>query len=420
MAEKILVCTVGGSADPLITAIRQTRPSRVVFVCSDGENSSRSKVEGEDGIAVAAGLGPGKWKIVEIPVDDPDAGFARIRNELVKLRKKLPTATVVADYTGGSKSMSVALAMAALATQAAIQLTTGCRPDLVKVEKGTERPVKVGFETVFAEFTLVRAAEAWNRFAYGDASVWLDRLYRDLTLSEEVSTPSQHLKRRVGQLANASMMFESWDRFDHHEAKYLFREHQLDQLPGLKAYGRALQLLTSENREPLILLDLWHNAQRRAARGRFDDALARLYRLVEWSAQYVLRTERGIETARFDPSILPQGKLRKQLEARFQEGNRTVRIGLVDSLLALRSLLPEHPLAASLTTRFAGEIPLQRLQQWIERRNRSILAHGFVPVDRELWAEAEGWMKAHWLSWLQGELRGKGQDLPQFPTSFPA
>jgi hypothetical protein len=139
---------------------------------------------------------------------------------------------------------------------------------------------------------------------------------------------------------------------------------------------------------------------------------------VEWTAQFILRDKLAIDTARFDPTCLPEGEVRSRLASRAGE-TRTVPIGLFDSLAVLRTLLPDHPLACRLNQRIGGTTPLARLQQWIERRNTSILAHGFTPVDESLWTEAHDWVNSCWLPWLFDELASRNQDLPQFPQTFP-
>ena len=64
------------------------------------------------------------------------------------------------------------------------------------------------------------------------------------------------------------------------------------------AYIRSDYLASKEYLEEGLLvamgaystLDLWRNAERRAVQGRYDDAVARCYRMVEWTAQWLLRT----------------------------------------------------------------------------------------------------------------------------------
>lgn len=419
--SSVLICTVGGSPEPILTAIRDLRPSRVVFVCSSGPKSSRPQVEGDGekpGIAAEAGLASGSWRIVEVPPDDPDAVFLTVQREIEEFGGQASPGRIVVDFTGGTKSMSVGAALAALATGADLTLTTGERRDLIKVTSGTERATPVDFRGVTARFALERAEDAWRRFAYADAAELLGHAHRELTLAADVPQSVRKLCDRVGRLLAASRMFEAWDRFDHHEARYLWKTGRLELLGGMKPYGEALAVLDSDDREPLVLLDLWHNAERRAKRHRFDDALARLYRLVEWTAQYILRNEHGFETARFDPSRLPEGELRTRLAARAGRDG-SVPVGLFDALAVLRTLSPDHPFTRRLQQPLAGVAPLTRLQQWIERRNRSILAHGFTPVDETLWREAHDWVNSFWLQWLSDELASRNQDLPQFPQTFP-
>ena len=54
-------------------------------------------------------------------------------------------------------------------------------------------------------------------------------------------------------------------------------------------------------------MDLWNSAEKRKAEGRFDDAIARLYRLMEYIAQVQLfNNHRGLETRDLDVKLLPE------------------------------------------------------------------------------------------------------------------
>ncbi|WP_334311911.1 hypothetical protein [Aphanizomenon sp. CS-733/32] len=44
---KILLITVGGSHQPIVTAIRDLQPDRVVFICSDSNKGTKSQIIGE-------------------------------------------------------------------------------------------------------------------------------------------------------------------------------------------------------------------------------------------------------------------------------------------------------------------------------------------------------------------------------------
>ncbi|MDF5722106.1 MAG: hypothetical protein PUP91_16785 [Rhizonema sp. PD37] len=41
---KILLVTVGGSFQPIVTSIHSLKPDRVIFLASDGEKGSKSQV----------------------------------------------------------------------------------------------------------------------------------------------------------------------------------------------------------------------------------------------------------------------------------------------------------------------------------------------------------------------------------------
>jgi len=45
--RKVLLVTVGGSPQPIITAVESLKPNRVIFICSGGNKGSRSQVIGE-------------------------------------------------------------------------------------------------------------------------------------------------------------------------------------------------------------------------------------------------------------------------------------------------------------------------------------------------------------------------------------
>jgi len=45
---KVLIVTVGGSHQPIVTAISSLQPDRVIFLCSTGNRGSESQVIGKE------------------------------------------------------------------------------------------------------------------------------------------------------------------------------------------------------------------------------------------------------------------------------------------------------------------------------------------------------------------------------------
>jgi len=417
MAEKtILLCTVGGSPRPIETAIRTLGPDRVVFLVSQegGPDGRGSRPEAER-IARELGLAPDRFLIEAIPADDPDAAGVRCVELLRRERGRFKAARILCDYTGGTKTMSAALMLAAIGepdSRVELQFMRGERRDLHKVADGTERPVRLAVDALLAERALERAELLWRNYGYAEAEAVL-RPHHDAL--QVVESASEALRQRVARACHASAMLAAWDRFDYRRALALFNDHGLGR--GWKEVARLrepLQRLAHPDRRlPLALLDLWRNARRRAARGQYDDAVARAYRLLEATVQHLLAREAGIETSAVDLERLPEG-LRGKWERELAPKRQA---GLVKAWMLFLDLRPDHPVSRAVSTPFDGRNPLDLLQAWIRRRNDSLLAHGFEPVGEAGWREAELWIERYWCGKIW-PASSDGVDLPTFPTSL--
>ncbi|KYC43949.1 hypothetical protein WA1_02035 [Scytonema hofmannii PCC 7110] len=153
--SKILLVTIGGSFQPIITAISSLQPDRVIFIASDGEKGSKSQVIGEGtpcevrrgaevierlpNIPTQVGLGdrfqPQRDLILVQNPDDLGECYSKIRDRISSLQQE-SSHEIMADYTGGTKSLSAALVMAAIDCGISLYLTIAARDNLVKVEKG--------------------------------------------------------------------------------------------------------------------------------------------------------------------------------------------------------------------------------------------------------------------------------------------
>jgi hypothetical protein len=153
--SKILLVTVGGSFQPIITAIRSLQPDRVIFIASDGEKGSKSQVIGEGtpcevrrgaevierlpNIPTQVNLGenfqPERDLILVQDPDDLGECYAKISSCIRKLQQESGH-QIMADYTGGTKTLSAALVMAAVDCGISLYITIAARDNLVKVERG--------------------------------------------------------------------------------------------------------------------------------------------------------------------------------------------------------------------------------------------------------------------------------------------
>jgi CRISPR-associated protein (TIGR02710 family) len=125
---------------------------------------------------------------------------------------------------------------------------------------------------------------------------------------------------------------------------------------------------------------LWLNAQRRATQGRFDDAVARGYRLLEWTAQWLL-AQAGVDAADVHSDQIPEGLG----IAANSDGKRKA------ALLDAWRLAAHH--CGDDVARFVADEGAHMLDH-LQHRNHSILAHGSTPVSRSDWERFAGWLEA--------------------------
>ena len=174
----------------------------------------------------------------------------------------------------------------------------------------------------------------------------------------------------------------------------------------LPALRRLIQPNRAEN-EPAQLFDLWLNADRRAQQGRFDDATARVYRLIEWVAQWQLRTRLKLDTADFPRDQLPAGSDPRP------DRDGKIKIGLSQAWEVVGEHLPEPDPVGTFAVQQA-----HKMLDLLQIRNGSILAHGFRPVQKSDWEKVEAWMREHFLPML---LRAAGKaGLKEMPPQLPA
>lgn len=409
--NKILVVTVGGSCAPVVNAVRMGGYDHVFFVCSSGSKGSEVTVDGEgkpckemrDGrsdMSIVAQTGLSRDHCSKWTLEDPDnlgICYQRLKELKGFISKSFGReAHVVANYTGGTKTMSVALSMAALASGWELQVNRGPRIDLVKVRHG-DVPVFAAMSDIYEDRYTILADQAARRYDYGLASV----LANDL-LKMHLSPDSQRIWANVHAVTTG---FTLWDSFDHLKA-----------LEHLMPFGRyysncivALKKLSGQEKGNgyEAVSDLLNNAERRASQERFDDAVARLYRATEMLAQIRLFREYELDSNKLTLNDLPEN-LRPKYEP-FVCDNGKVLLGLRKSFELLDRL--DDPVGGLFETKRNAVINALTI------RNNSILAHGCKPVGREDYEKV--WETLHGLITEAVGLAKGRLDVPQFPRGLP-
>ena len=409
---KILVVTVGGSLAPIRSEWQALQPDLTYFVCScddpvAGTAGSCKDVTGpsKSSLVNEFGLQDDAFRVVEVEPDDLVGAWLRLSDVLANIRTEYPEASVYADYTGGTKSMTAALVLAS-ADKDFLQLrvVTGSRGNLVKVVDGTQSPQPVDIGPIRARRDFEVAAAHWQSYNYESTVRALNALLPDF--------PASPLRNQATFVRTVSQAFGSWDRFAYVQALSCLDVFDHHMSPALREYHIALKDLSRKtNKEPkltlLYLWDLWLNINRRAEQGRFDDAVVRSYRLLEASGQWILSFH-GINTARVDVDSLPEG-LQTELAIR-SEVVKPVSIGLFSTWIVVH-----HFDQGVLATEMRSQTSTWR--SLIETRNRAFLGHGFEPITKEEWAQWLSWLQSRFIPALKQEAMDRG--IRRFPDQLP-
>ncbi|WAR43659.1 TIGR02710 family CRISPR-associated CARF protein [Methylomonas rapida] len=416
----ILICTVGGSHQPIVSAINDMRPDHVVFICTDkdpatGQPGSRTQIDGKGhcikaspkdaapslpNIPSQTGLAADQYQTVLTLSDDLDRIYLDCTLAIDQVMQRFPAARVVADYTGGTKSMSAGLVMAAVERpDIDLQLVTGSRTDLIKVQDGSQFADKADCERIRYRRLTEPYRRAWHRYAYSEAWAGLADF-----------RPPKGLRNEYTRFRELSRAFAEWDNFNHALTLNILQPYAPSLPDTMKTYIGMAMRLNDQNqgkREAARLFDLYRNAERHAAQGRYDDAVSRVYRLIEWTAQWLLETQCGIQTGDIKPEQVPETMVLKA------NRNGIIQVGLFEAWQLVK--LKTQGAAA----RFIAEQE-NTLLNHTKIRNASILAHGFTPIKLTEWQIIHSWLEQYFMPMLLEESSKVGikQMPPQLPSGY--
>ncbi|MFM8525057.1 MAG: TIGR02710 family CRISPR-associated CARF protein [Cyanobacteriota bacterium] len=356
----VLIVTLGTSPEPIINCISSLRPDRVVFLCSSESQKQvdtvLSKVplpdfQAERDLVVLQQRISGKGNDdMENELDQLDRVYLRALDLFERVRDENRRSRIIADYTGGTKTMTTGLAMAAIDDgEVELNLTTSQRTSVeteasrfnysqaaeilgsiindrslsAKQEKvlkklcelldsfkklaknaphsivsGYSAPVAVSTAAIHAR--RLRDRELPSLLRRHDYEAARQAVRRVQTIADPDPGTTQWLR----WLEALMVGLDAWDRFDHrraHEVLAGLADEHINQslLPHLRRVIASRCLLDREaesQRWPQMkghgleaVEDLLRNAERRACQERYDDAVGRLYRAMELTEQLLLK-----------------------------------------------------------------------------------------------------------------------------------
>lgn len=291
-----------------------------------------------------------------LDVDRFDECFQKIRQEILDRESW----EIIIDYTSGTKTMTMSAAIASVLYGKDLTLVSGERGQNGLVSTNTEEIKTQSLYSAYDKILNDKMIDAFNHHRFETA---LKQINDIVKLNQRES------------LLKIVQAYNNWDKFHHQEAFDLLRNIKVN-VKDEGAFKRNKEFLGTlvnarDVKEYYLLADLINNAQRRCQEGKYDDALARLYRAVEFISQIRLKKEYGIDTSDVDLDRIPdfvQEKYQKKMK------NSKIAIGLREGYKLLRELNDD------LGGLFISD---NRLFDLLNKRNSSILAHGFEPITGE-------------------------------------
>ena len=430
---RLLIIIVGGSNEPLVASVlADPRPSQVVFICSPETHPERPSREGEPTLLSALEVGgfstvlnENGWIVDVGDAQDLHCCVQRIESLTTPVVQRFlaqsPRGEIVVDITGGTKTMSSALALVARRWHCSFRYVGG---DFRT--KGGVGQVETGSEKIFAFFNPLEALG----YQVADEALTLAKQWEFaaayLVINQRLPGPHVQVAPGLRSLRLLLEAFREWDRFRHESAanklkqfrdgEHLERLESVlhnDSIKMIEAEAPAWELrlkaltMAGQSKQPsaALVADLLANAQRRIDQERPDDAVGRLYRSVEAIAQVRLLEGYGIATDRVLPSQMPASFIE---DRKTQPGlSQAYKLGLQDAYALLRA--KGDPLGQQF-----DNLGLSGKQSPLNSRNTSILAHGFTALGLDFAQRLA--QKAMSLAELIGVPK---EDILQFPRLLP-
>jgi len=412
---RLLLVTVGGSPDPIIFSVQALRrehpsqPMEVVFICSVDPcpRPSLEQVIGEGfpcehylpggqkdlgaNLLVQLGITDYNPERHLIGLPDPDDladAYQRIRDHIQLLRSGDSPVDIRGDYTGGTKSMSAALAMACVQLGIDVGVVSGPRTNLEKIDQSeTTRLMEIGpLQAIYRLQAQLR--QVLGLHSYGEATHLMRRF-----LQVHGDNISANAATQAKELRTVVQVLDTWDRFQWNQALQQAKKTCLqEQCPKLMEWWQRVVKASDclDGQQPdqddgitgyELVQDLILSAERKAATGSYDDAVARLYRSLELLAETYIHLELKLRRTNKRDSrgfMIYRSQDDAPVSGPRDRGVLNLYLWLSGYEKALRRLDGLGSIFDEDRTQF---------DSLLSARNKSLLAHGLNPLSEDRWRE---------------------------------
>ena len=364
-------------AHGIVASIRNSNPDYIVFIVTE-----ESKTGTIPEIKNMYPELPDNEPVLIKDMNDVNSIYQEITEKIKDLKSR--GYDVVIDFTSGTKAMSASAVLAATSEAVMLSYVSGKRIG-GKVVKGEEQVLSYSPVKGIVDFQEKILKELFNTYQY-ESCLEIIRRIGEMTSDPEVVEKMS----RYRQLAEG---YSLWDKFEHKKALELLRTFD-NSLVNIEENKRTM--FSMEKREykdyRLLISDLMNNTRRRMEEGKYDDAVARLYRTIELIAQIRLKElgvidKKKLKDNRVFAIVLRdlEKKLDSEIIENYKKGQR--QDDLNKGLIKL-GLSKDYDLLADLDDELGKKFmedskEAEKLQNLLNARNSSILAHGLEPVGKK-------------------------------------
>ena len=360
-------------AKKLYSTITKIYPDYVVFFASDKSKRTIDyieelfKLEGDEFIAEE------DYEIVSMDaIDDFNACFESFESKIWEFDySNDEDCKIIMDYTSGTKTMSASMACCGLFYSKDL-ISVGGDRSRGEVSAGTELINYQNLYKIYDKFALMRTRYNFNAHRF-IACVDILNYIIDLNIHKD-------------SFLNLCKAYHAWDNMDFESAyghltkvdlnQYEFQEVKEGVTKNLKALGTIVHSRSENLKYCYILASLINNSIGKAEEHKYDDAIARLYRAFELTAQIRL-TSYNIKSSDIDTSVLMENNVSEgfidELENTREDGK--IKIGLIKDYMLL------YELNDDLGKYFVENE--KKIKNMTLKRNNSILAHGLESKSEE-------------------------------------
>lgn len=381
--SKSIIFTVGGHTS-MIPTIKEENPDFCYFIHS---NDSKEQV---DKIIKEMNFTDSDFTCIKIQPENLDDVF--VKSKMIIDDANDNFSEIMVDYTGGTKVMSVGLALAAsiYGVEVKYGYIDGERDERGAVIDGDEslRTSSNPYD-YYAIKEMNSAKEFFNKHQFEAAEENFENAHNKLK--------SEALKKQCEIYLKITKLYRNWDKFNDTVGDKKLNKYLSDEILSMddniknNLVSNDISLLNKleENSEFLkqkvknnlnsknvkyYLADLINNAERRIDESKFDDAVARLYRAMELISQIGLLNKKLFDESKLKNKtfIVDEDKL-EEIDDLDIKNRLDTRSGLRNNFTVLEKLGVDY----------AKEyMQNKEIQNRIQKRNESILAHGLNPIDK--------------------------------------